>query len=94
MKFKLGEIHFSLGVLGEMGNDNDFAEFVFDSLKRHENCDWGDLDSFDKRLNDDAVEFNNDRILSKYISKKDNNTIYIITEWDRSATTVLFPEEY
>ncbi|MCB9005858.1 MAG: plasmid related protein [Ardenticatenaceae bacterium] len=71
----------------------DFAPY----LARHAQGDWGDdLDSFDRRQNDTAVQ-EGYRILSAYaVSIGDNETkrIWIITESDRSATTVLLPSEY
>ena len=70
----------------------DFAPF----LARHSQADWGDLDSFDKRQNDIAVK-EGYRILSAYdvpIGNGETERIWIITEADRSVTTVLTPEEY
>lgn len=70
----------------------DFAPF----LARHAQADWGDLDKFDKRQNDIAVK-EGYRILSAYdvpIENGETERIWIITEADRSVTTVLTPEEY
>ena len=53
---------------------------------------WGDVSDADKRANYKAVK-DGDRILSSYKSS-DGLTFWIITEWDRSATTVLLPDEY
>lgn len=60
-------------------------------LKRHVLGDWGDLDEDDKRANQTAL-LTGERLLSAY--HVDGKKIYIITEADRSATTVLFAEEY
>lgn len=60
-------------------------------LDRHNSGDWGDLDDEDKTTNDEAVK-HGDRILSAY--ETDGGKIWIITEWDRSVTTVLLPSEY
>ena len=60
-------------------------------MNRYFNCDWGELCEDDQVLNDYAIE-NDERILGKYFTSKD--PIYIITEWDRSATTILFCNEY
>ena len=46
----------------------------------------------DKQMNDEAIKSGNDRILAAYETSKGN--IYIITEHDRSATTILFADEY
>lgn len=69
-----------------------FYHFVFNSLERYKNCDWGDLPSEDKRMNDLATKNNNDRIVARYNSEFGD--IYIITEYDRSYTTILFTNEY
>jgi hypothetical protein len=61
-------------------------------LNRHLNCDWGSIDKEDAKQNDFALN-NNERILSVYKITK-TITIWIITEWDRSVTTILLPEEY
>ena len=60
-------------------------------LSRHLHCDWGDLCEEDWNLNDAAVQ-HGERLLSSY--KAAGQTVFIITEWDRSATTVLFADEY
>lgn len=62
-------------------------------LGRHLSGDWGDLDDSDKRANDRAVSSGEDRIFSSYQLANDLK-VYVITEWDRSVTTVLLPEEY
>jgi hypothetical protein len=66
-------------------------------LARHMRGDWGDLCDNDKAANDAALIPNEDgegdRILSAY-HLRDQTKIYVITEWDRSRTTVLLPDEY
>jgi hypothetical protein len=61
-------------------------------LARHVAGDWGDLDDEDRSANDHAVKAG-DRILSAY-HLKTGMKIWIITEWDRSVTTLLLPSEY
>ncbi len=61
-------------------------------LVRHSAGDWGELSSEDKTTNDHAFR-DGDRLLSAY-SLKDGTKIWIITEWDRSVTTILLPDEY
>ena len=62
------------------------------ALQRHVTGDWGDLDAEDKQVNDDAL-VEGTRILSAY--RTANGTkFWIITEADRSATTVLLPDDY
>lgn len=61
-------------------------------LARHSRCDWGDLCDSDKESNDLAVEFG-DRIISSYILDN-GRKMWIITEADRSNTTILLPSDY
>jgi hypothetical protein len=61
-------------------------------LLRHLRGDWGDVSPGDARLNDQAL-IHGDRLLSSYGIGGDER-IWIITEADRSATTVLLPSEY
>ena len=94
-KFFLGQLVATAGVAEAMRENPDFDAFVQASLQRYLECDWGDLDDFDKAQNDSAVANGDDRILAAY-KKPDGKAwkIWIITEWDRSYTTILFPDEY
>ena len=70
----------------------DFAPY----LARHLSGDWGSLDAFDIRQNNQAVH-EGLRILSAYdvpVAGGETERIWIISEADRSATTVLLPAEY
>ena len=60
-------------------------------LSRHQRGDWGNLSVEDKRENDLSVK-EGFRILSAY--KIDTVKFWVITEADRSVTTILRPEEY
>ena len=62
------------------------------ALQRHGTKDWGDLCDEDRAENDRALLEGN-RLLSAYQSA-DGVTFWIITERDRSSTTVLLPEDY
>ena len=62
-------------------------------LRRHLKGDWGDLDEADKNENDLAVKAGDLRIFSAYETDIVGK-IWIITEADRSATTVLLPSDY
>lgn len=86
-----GVIVATRGVADEMENNPAFAGEVDAAFSRYQRKDWGDLCQADKELNDQAVD-GDDRILAAY--KTSIGTIWIITEWDRSATTFLFPSEY
>ena len=63
-----------------------------DFVARHSNCDWGIVDDEDASLNDEAL-VNGARILSAYKTTL-GVRLWIITEADRSATTILLPSEY
>ena len=93
--FKTGITVMTRGVADRIEADSLFAAFVTESFSRYLGCDWGDLDKDDARANDQAVADGNDRILAAYKREGfSEDKIWIITEWDRSATTVLFPSEY
>ena len=92
-KFELGQTVVTRGIDELMKNDSQFKSFVYASLNRYAKCDWGDTCKEDKRTNDEAIK-NGERILAVYKQPDTKNVIWIITEWDRSATTILFPEEY
>lgn len=92
-KFDLGRIVMTAGIAEKVESDRNFKLFVIDSLESYKWCDWGDTCKDDKKLNDDALK-NGDRILAVYIQPKTDTKIWIITEWDRSVTTILFPDEY
>ena len=79
-----------------MEKDDHFYHFVMVSLSRHISCDWGDICAEDKELNDSAlVPGSEGRLFSAYENADHPDwRIWVITEWDRSATTVLFPDEY
>lgn len=93
MKFSSEQTVVTCGVSAEINDNSDFAMFVLASLKRHFKCDWGDTLPEDCVANDMALVID-DRILSAYIYPLSDKKIWILTECDRSATTILFPEEY
>jgi hypothetical protein len=64
-----------------------------DLLVRHVSGDWGEVDEHDEAENDFAVT-RTLRILSSYRLTRTNARIWVITEADRSVTTLLLPEEY
>lgn len=65
---------------------------IFAAIRRHRVGDWGDLGAADAKANDEALR-DGCRLLSAY---RDRNGIkfWVITEADRSATTILLPEDY
>ncbi|MBA7642065.1 hypothetical protein ES703_49751 [subsurface metagenome] len=91
-RFTLGQLVVTRGVNDKVADDARFSKFVIESLGRHVKGDWGDLDQEDKQENELSLK-KNFRLLSAY-EKNDLPKIWIITEADRSVTTVLFPDEY
>jgi len=95
-KFSPGRMVMTRGVNDRIADSEDFAKFVLKSIRRHLKCDWGDLCKEDKDLNDQALNDTEEpgRLFSAYEYNGKSDRIYIITEWDRSYTTILFPSEY
>jgi hypothetical protein len=60
-------------------------------LARHQSGDWGEIDAEDQRANEEAIE-HGWRLFSSYEIAE--SKLWIITEADRSTTTILLPEEY
>lgn len=85
--FMLGQIVATRNALESLDNQDMLV-----CLGRHSKGDWGDLCPEDKALNDLAV-VDEGRILSSYKDKA-GTKFWIITEWDRSVTTILLPEDY
>jgi hypothetical protein len=71
---------------------NVSSEEIQRALQRHVIGDWGELDEEDKKANDQALLVG-ERLLSAYQSVT-GIKFWIITEADRSVTTVLLPEDY
>ena len=68
---------------------------IEDAIERHINLDWSDMDEEDRALNLAAAMEDNGRVLSAYMVRdKEKTDLWIITEADRSGTTVLLPSEY
>lgn len=94
-KFKLGVLMSTADVASLLSEDAAFAGFVRSSILQYEHGLWGDMTEEDKALNDDAVLSGEGRIHGVYTCREQEDwTIWIITERDRSVTTVLFPHEY
>ena len=90
--FPIGTIYLTRGVNEKISESERFEMFVIRSFKRHMTGDWGELGEEDKKENALSLE-KGFRLLSSY-KYRDGTRIWIITEADRSATTILFPEEY
>jgi hypothetical protein len=86
-KFNVGHLVATPNALGVLSQDDIMA-----CLGRHVRCDWGDLDPEDRSANEHALQHGG-RLFSAYLSTNQVK-FWIITECDRSATTVLLPEDY
>lgn len=89
VRFSLGRIVATPGAIHAM-SDAGVAPSAL--LNRHVVGDWGDVCPADAKQNDRAVRVG-ERLLSAYKITPDV-TVWVITEWDRSCTTFLLPEEY
>jgi hypothetical protein len=88
-RFPLGRLLTTPGAhqaLEQAGQD------AFEFFARHQAQDWGEVEEEDQRLNDESVN-QRSRLLSAY-RLKTGVKVWLISEADRSATTVLLPEEY
>jgi hypothetical protein len=88
-KFSLGRIVATPGALEAVQEAN---QNPFEFIQRHQSGDWGELCAEDIRENEFSVR-NGFRILSAYRTLHDVK-VWIITEADRSVTTLLLPHEY
>lgn len=68
-------------------------EDVLTALSRHVRGDWGEVGPADAAENELSVR-EGFRVLSAYRAAADGTTFWVITEADRSSTTILLPEEY
>jgi hypothetical protein len=87
--FPLGQLVATPGALDAIWRNGAGA---WTYLSRHVTGDWGELSAADKAENELSVR-EGFRIVSAYILT-DGTKVWIITEADRSATTILLPDEY
>lgn len=88
-KFPLGEIVATPGALAALEASGQTPDFFLD---RHVSGNWGDVDDQDADENDESVR-HGWRILSAYRTLK-GVPVWVITEADRTVTTLLLPSEY
>jgi len=91
-KFEIGHIAVSDRVLHMMQDSEGFDDFVWESFARHFICDWGDLPSDEKELNDENLEAGG-QLFSQY-KHSEYGELGILTEEDRSKTVVGFADEW
>jgi hypothetical protein len=88
--FDLGQVVATPDALAAL---DDAQVGAADYLNRHMCGDWGEVDKADARENDTSVRLGF-RVLSAYILPLTDVKIWVITEADRSSTTILLPDEY
>ena len=86
-RFDLGRLTITRGALDTLEHRDVLA-----AVHRHVTGDWGDVDKEDWQSNERALR-EDTRLVSVYHSSV-GVKFYIITEWDRSYTTILLPSEY
>ena len=87
-RFPLGRLVGTPGAIERMKQYNIKPE---DLIRRHASGDWGDVDPHDARENEFAVDHGL-RLMSSYGTG--DECLWVITEADRSVTTILRPEDY
>jgi hypothetical protein len=87
--FSLGQLVATPGALAAL---EKAGQGSMEFLSRHVQGDWGDLCEEDRRENQFSLD-RGFRLLSSYRTDADVK-LYVITEADRSVTTILLPEEY
>lgn len=87
--FALGRVVATPGALGALAAHDVSAHTL---IERHARGDWGLISAEDTKANDAALRLGG-RLLSSYEVAADTR-IWLITEADRSATTLLLPSEY
>ncbi len=87
--FPLGQVVATPGALDLLDRTATNAQ---DLLQRHQHGNWGSVPPDDAEANTESVVAGN-RILSSY-PLSSTEKLWIITEWDRSVTTLLLPDEY
>ncbi len=89
-RFDLGVVVATPGALEMLASTETYPAEL---LQRHVSGDWGELDGHDRKENERSLK-HGWRILSSYTVGEDVQKVWVITEADRSSTTILLPEEY
>lgn len=86
-KFRIGRIVTTPNALSRLSHDEILA-----AIRRHHAGDWGEVDEHDRQANERGLT-DQTRLWSVYHSAN-GVKFWIITEADRSSTTILLPEDY
>lgn len=107
-KFALGQVVHTPTAMAAIAKRMDGSTtlaslYMSEILARHMSGDWGNVCDEDKASNDEAIANKDEpgRVLSAYAidpalpaEGHGDNCVWIITEWDRSVTTILLPSDY
>lgn len=95
--FSLAQVVATSSIHSLMSSDLSFHTFIYTSLMRHEEGDWGEVCEENHESNKLAL-ISGHRLFSVHecgsVHQEYGRKIYVITEADRTATTVLWPWEY
>lgn len=91
--FELGTVIVTQSIDTDMEKDLDFTAEVINALDKYGKADFSDM-VYDQDIDENlrAIAMGDARIFATYNTTK--GKIYIITEYDRSITTILYPWEY
>ena len=89
---KIGQTVMTRGIADKIEKNEDFAKQVNYFLGLYLNRDWGVVSESDKEMNDESVKSGIGSLMGVYETCE--GCIWIMTEHDRSVTTILFPSEY
>lgn len=90
--FNTGKLYMTRAINNEIAESSKFSKEILKCLARYKSKDWGEMCNEDTLFNDEAVISGNGRIFAAYNTSK--GKVYIITEWDRIVTNILFATEY
>ena len=91
IRFTPGQVLATSALISALEKQDGDHNVIHSLLARHLQGDWGTVCAEDKRTNEYALK-NGERILSRY--EHGEISIYIITEWDRSYTTIMRVQDY
>jgi hypothetical protein len=92
--FPMGQLSATPGALAAMGADQPEGMLLMaELLNRHASGDWGIAPPEDKEVNAEALR-EGLRLMSVYVLPDSMAEVWVITEADRSVTTILLPDEY
>ena len=89
---RTGQTVMTRGIADKIEENKEFAKQVTYFFGMYLNHDWGELSDDDKELNDFNVQSEEGSLMGAYETCE--GRLWIMTSYDRSVTTILFPDEY